>query len=190
MQPIASVASALPAHEAQLPAEGDEAVILLEIIISVSNGVHVQASSAAGSEVRRRRRRAKAASSDAAVTGPQPDDSAAGVVISSDAANSQSPIVEASASASAVPISPPAPVATHSSSGPALRAGGGVRAQGRSALASSRVSALVEDADVVGEIIASSQSGGRFLSGAVESGDSVLKRSVFKEMPLDGALPV
>ena len=63
-----------------------------------------------------------------------------------------------------------------------------MRAQGRPVVATSRVSALVEDTDVVGEILSTSQSGGRFLSGAVESGDSVLKRTVFKEMPLDGAL--
>jgi hypothetical protein len=84
---------------------------------------------------------------------------------------------------------PQVPPSVESSSVPVSRAGGGFRAQGRPSVASSRVSALVEDTDVVGEIISTSQSGGRFLSGAVESGDSVLKRTVFKEMPLDGSPP-
>ena len=105
--------------------------------------------------------------------------------MSTDTSKNQSATVEVPSTAPEVPAAPPA---VHSSSGPAPRAGGGARAQGRSAVASSRVSALVEDTDVVGEVVSTSQSGGRFLTVAVESGDSVLNRSVFKEMPLDGPL--
>ena len=138
------------------------------------------AGSAAGSDVRRRRRRGRApVLADDAVPVPQSGDTAAAVSAQPDAVTGPSPPVEAA---------PSVPPAIPSASAPISRAGGGVRAQGRPVVATSRVSALVEDTDVVGEILSTSQSGGRFLSGAVESGDSVLKRTVFKEMPLDGAL--
>lgn len=151
------------------------------------SSVHAQASSVAGSEVRRRRRRVKVAAPDAAEDSAavhQHGDSAAGVASSSDAGLSQG------AGAAASSEAPAPPPAIQSSSDPALHAGTGIRSHGRPVIASSRVSALVEDTDVVGEILSTSQSGGRFLTGAVESGDSVLKRSVFKEMPLDGPLHV
>jgi hypothetical protein len=137
----------------------------------------LQASSVAGSEARRRRRRAGGvgvraavpAAAEDAVDHAQPGDPASGVA----AAHSLAGVTDAAQA-------PRAPPAIQSLSAPA-------RALGRSAAASSRVSALVEDTDVVGEVVSTSQSGIRVLSGALESGDSVLKRTVFKEMPLDGS---
>ena len=137
----------------------------------------LQASSVAGSEARRRRRRAGGggvraavpAAAEDAVDHAQPGDPASGVA----AAHSLAGVTDAAQA-------PRAPPAIQSLSAPA-------RALGRSAAGSSRVSALVEDTDVVGEVVSTSQSGIRVLSGALESGDSVLKRTVFKEMPLDGS---
>lgn len=174
MDPNEGSAAADLAPEVQPPADVDEA-----------------ASSAAGSEVRRRRRRAgggvKAAPSSvvegeipAPASEPPPPasaDSGAGVGAPSHA------VAPSDGSAAASAAAPP-PI--ESATLPVTRAVGGFRPQGRSTAASSRVSALVEDTDVVGEIVSTSQNGGRFMSGAVESGDSVLKRTIFKEMPIDG----
>ena len=186
---LRSTAAAEAAPAVHPPGDGDEAVtrsphapVFVCVIVPF-----LQASSAAGSEVRRRRRRAggggsrapaPVAAEEALHVAPSTD-TAAGVSAQPDAVAGPPPAVEAA---------PSVPPAIPSSSAPVSRAGGGVRAPGRPAVANSRVSALVEETDVVGEVLSTSQSGGRFLSGAVESGDSVLKRTVFKEMPLDGAL--
>lgn len=191
MDPNEGSAAVEPAPEVQPPADVDEAVNYPHSIAHAQQLTRVQASSAAGSEVRRRRRRAgggvKAAPSavvggevPASASEPPPPasaDSGAGVGASShDVASSHG-----SAAASAA-----APPPIESSTLPVTRAAGSYRLQGRSAAALSRASALVEDTDVVGEIVSTSQNGSRFMSGAVESGDSVLKRTIFKEMPIDG----
>ena len=138
----------------------------------------LQASSVAGSEARRRRRRAggggvraavPAAAEDAAAHA-QPGDPASGVTTAHSLAG-VTDAVQAPRAPPAIP-SPSAPARSHGRPG---------------AASSSRVSALVEETDVVGEVVSTSQSGIRVLSGALESGDSVLKRTVFKEMPLDGS---
>jgi hypothetical protein len=190
MEPSARSASAIgaePSPEVPPPAD-DEAVNALRYIPIISQQLtHLQASSAAGSEVRRRRRRAGGGTKAAAPAAVENAESASelGAGVSEPPAD----MVQAQRSAAAEPsTAPQVPAAIESASGPTSRSGGGVRAAGRALVSSSRVSSLVEETDVVGEIVSTSQSGGRFLSGAVESGDSVLKRTVFKEMPLDGLL--